>query len=82
MFLGPCLLALSKCSPQFLEIEGFDSIPVVFSILNGNFLATKEEEICSSHKYFLTYVLNLSLQVDVTCTSQTSKGKHFKFKCS
>lgn len=45
-------------------------------------LATKEEEACSPHMYSLSYVLDLSVQVDVMCTSQTLKGKWFKLKCS
>lgn len=32
--------------------------------------------------YSLSYVLDLSVQVDVMCTSQTLKGKWFKLKCS
>lgn len=45
------------------------------------FLATKEEEMCSCHMYLLNYVLDLNVQVDVMCTSQTLKGKWFKLKC-
>ena len=46
------------------------------------FLATKEKETCSSHVYSLSYVLHLTVQVDVVCTSQTLKGKRFKLMCS
>lgn len=38
---GLLFMAPSKYSPQFLEIEGFNSVSAVFSILNGNFFSNK-----------------------------------------
>lgn len=38
--------------------------------------------MCSCHMYSLSYVLDLSAQVDVMCTSQTLKGKWLKLKGS
>lgn len=57
-------MAQSKHCAQFLEVEDFNGVLAVFSILNGKFLATKEEETCFSHMYSQSYILDLSVQVD------------------